>query len=121
MELEDTKQALEDSLHLVRLTKGRRKAPAEDLDRGDLYFTDSDSEEEQTSAAFSTFELSEVEKKKQKTKTKVQTSLDLLRSDEDNPHVDAEALELIEKVFHESGLEFDLSFASKLLRRYAMQ
>lgn len=43
-----------------------------------------------------------------------QTALDLLRSDEYNLHVDAEALELIEKVFQECGLDFDLAFASKL-------
>ena len=61
LELADTREAVDQSVHRVRLTKGRRKAPAEDIDRGDLYFTDSESEDEGmcTSSLYTCLHVSE--------------------------------------------------------------
>ena len=47
----DTRQAVHSSIHLVRLNKGRRSAPAADIDRGDVYFTDSDSSDDDADQA----------------------------------------------------------------------
>jgi len=56
------------------------------------------------------------EERKTEVRGKVLTALELLRADDCNSKVEGEALDLIESVCLESGVECDVVFASKLLR-----
>jgi len=56
------------------------------------------------------------EERKTQVRGKVLTALELLRADDCNSKVEGEALDLIESVCLESGVECDVGFASKLLR-----
>jgi hypothetical protein len=115
LDLSDTSEAVKISIHRVRLTNGRRKAPPEDLDRGDMYFTDSDSEDEKPGAALADSHEHDAEQLKKKVQDKVGTALKLIRADETDAKADSEALTLIKQVCHECGIESDVSFVSLLM------
>ena len=121
LEVQDTRKTMDEAIHLVRLTKGRAKAPLEDLDRGDIYFTDSESEEEasteeETALGNINENLSSVEAQREGARNKMQAALELMHADEDDPNIEAEALDLIENVCKECGVECDVSFVAKIMR-----
>ena len=63
------------------------------------------------------FESDELALRKTLAQQKVQTGLELLRTDEDeDPHVDDKALELIEAVCQECGVECDSKFVGAILQ-----
>ncbi len=139
LDFEDTCEAIDTALHRLRLTKGRRKAPIEDLDRGDLYFTSSSSDadtddEEHREHILAHRERRPKEKdrdtdrerleplpqseseRKALVRYKVLTQVELLRADNLDANADAVALELIQNVSKECGVECDVAFVSQLMR-----
>ena len=87
----------------------------EELDMGDLYFTDSESEEEQTQTRES-ISKSQIAELQQKARQKMMTELELLQSDETDVRMDEKALALIEAVCKECGVQSDSAFVAKMLR-----
>ena len=115
VDIGDTSEAVSMSIHCMRLTNGRRKAPPEDLDLGDMYFTDSDSEDEKLGVQLEDSKEQDVEQLKKHVQDKVGTALKLIRADETDASAESQALTLIEEVCRECGMEGDASFVSMLM------
>jgi hypothetical protein len=118
LEVQDTRETMNKAIHLVRLTKGRAKAPSDDLDRGDMYFTDSESEEDDMvdEDAGQPGLFDELNLKREAARKQMQTELELMHTDDADPNMETEVLDLIETVCKECEMECDNALVARIMR-----